>query len=723
MTPDHEPLPLSTSPPPPSITSTETAFVSPLTQTLLNTIPQLNDLFLRPQQPEQFLEEVIPALCKLSNLDNLNLFILLQGKTLTLPVACWKEAPPSNLEKEDLLAQIKTSDNIVQRAISTGQAQYTLPADNNTPAFQDLKHLEPGIATPLVINHKILGILHTFNLSQADLTSPNVTLFQTIANHLVFAMENTRLKVANKKLKAERGALRNRLAEVSTLFTLSQKIASTLNLNEVLDHLVHTIREVADCRACVIFLLDETGQYLEIKAAAGLKLRWKRAARLEVGQGASGKSVQEKRTIYIPDTQQDPEFIFFDRTVRSLMVVPLIYHDKAIGAINLDHTEPNAFVDTQELLLRIAATQAAIAIENALLFGQVSREEQRMRAIIQNMADGLLMIGPDDRIERVNPALCRLVGLAPAEIIGQHIYATNLDPRLKLICTPQIEPDQEAQNPPREFVLPDVMPETFLRVFTTSVIDTDGQVLGEVRVVHDVTKDHTLEQIKNDWLSTISHELRTPLFSIQGFVHLLQDQEDPPSPETQHEFLNIIDREIRQLTHLVTNLLDTNRLTSGLLEIKRQSVYLPTLINQTTAKMKGIARHKNLTLLTELPDALPTIEGDPQRLEQVLTNLIGNAIKFTPEGGKVTLLVTTEPDYILLKVTDTGIGISETDLAHIFDKYYQAKTPSQTKPGSGLGLFISKQLIEAHQGRLWAESQPGQGTSFFIQLPTLKNNT
>ena len=565
------------------------------------------------------------------------------------------------------------------------------------------------LAIPMQSQGNVLGLVEIYDrtakriFSQAD-----IQLADALARQTAIAIERSELFYE----------LRTRLAEVSTFYTLSQKIISTLNLEELLKNLVSTIREIVDCRACVIFLLDETEAFLEIKAASGLKPHWEKRARLAVGQGAAGRSVAEKKTIYIPDTQKDPSFIFFDRAVRSLIVVPMIHQNKAVGAINLDHSLPRAFGKAQERLLSVVAAQAAVTIENATLFNRVRSEEQRTRAIIQHMADGLLMIGPGGIIQSVNSALAMMLGMHPSEIVGQNAHSNDLDYRLAAVCAPATVKARSGVLA-NEVKIPGSNPQV-LRVFASIVTDKLGYPIGEVRVVHDVTKERELEQMKDDLLSTVSHELRTPLFSIRGFVHLLLD-DDPPPPETQRDFLQIIAREANQLANMVTNLLDSNKISSGEVEVTKEPLQLGDIIRRTCQKLQGYALNEAVTPSLDVPPNLPLILGNAQQLEQVFTNIIGNAIKFTPQNGSISItceVVGTR--YIIARIADTGIGISETDLEHIFSRFYQVDHNADAQqPGSGLGLHIARQLVEQHSGQIWAESQPGQGSAFFIKLPIL----
>jgi signal transduction histidine kinase/GAF domain-containing protein len=569
------------------------------------------------------------------------------------------------------------------------------------------------LALPLQLERRIIGLLELYDRQASrPFTPDDVRLLRALAHQTAMAMERTRLF----------NETRQRLNEVSELYTLANEIATNLNLTEVLDAIVQAIRRAMGCRGCCIFLLDAATQMLEIKAAAGLKPEWREAARLRLGEGIAGRAAAEVGPIYLPDTLQDPDYIFFDPEVRSLLAVPLQVKGRVIGVINVDDRVPNAFGSDQERLLTIAAAQAAIAIENARLFSQVLSEKQQTDAIIQCMADGLLMLDRNGVVVSCNPALAMMLDMQWEDVVGQRPSDPGVDPRLQSVCEPATVKERTGVLA-REVEIPRTGPggeplrPRMLRVFSTILNDDADQRMGEVRVVHDVTREREIEEMKNEFFSTTSHELRTPLFSIQGFVRLILEGQVPDG-ETQREFLGIILQQADQLAQLVNNLLNISRLESGMLELERKPVSLLEVLQETVSKLRGIAQEKDIALETDLPASLPSVIGDQDWLEQVVTNLIGNAIKFTPEEGQVVVGVRQSKHEIMVEVTDTGIGIPADALDRIFTKFYRAPHGAGERPeGTGLGLYIAQQIIKAHGGRIWAESTLGQGSTFRFTLP------
>ena len=623
------------------------------------------------------------------------------------PLHTWRKLNvPIHISKDPIGQQLlKATRPIIGRADpnkSTGDLVWQIP--QGSPDYKTIWGVV--LAVPLETEKRVTGLLEVYDKNPNRNFSPDdIQLCRILATQTTLALERARLF----------DETRQRLSEVATLYTMAQRIAGNLDLQMVLDTIVDSLRHALGCRGCCIFLIDPSGQNLEIKAASGLKPHWRKMAKLRLGEGAAGRAAAEARTVYLPDTAQEPGFIFFDEEVRSLMVAPLLAHGGVIGTINVDDDQPNAFGSAQERLLTIIAAQAGIAVENARLFANVSKQQQQTQAIVQYMADGLLLIDGQGFIVTCNPALAMMLDMHPGQIVGQRVHSPDLPPRLADIIGTTTHRARTGVLS-KEVTIETPRPRT-LQIFSTTVIDDSGTPIGEVRVVHDITRERELEQLKDDFMSTISHELRTPLFSIQGFVQIMMGDENL-DPATHKEFLTIIQNQAVQLGEMVNNLLDLSKFDEGKLELERKPVAMLDLIHQTTLKLQGFAHQQKVKVVLKLPALLPTISGDAQRLEQVLTNLIGNAIKFTDAGGQVLVTAYTSDGELQVEVKDNGIGIPQEALDQIFSRFYQVEDKSERSArGSGLGLHIAQRIVKGHGGRIWAESKTGRGSTFCFTLP------
>jgi PAS domain S-box-containing protein len=327
----------------------------------------------------------------------------------------------------------------------------------------------------------------------------------------------------------------------------------------------------------------------------------------------------------------------------------------------------------------------------------------------------------DDTVLEANDTFYDLTGYTPEEIINKTGAEIGIwaDREEHDKTTAMIKNKGSIRN--LEQILRKKSGETGTWLLSAEIVTINSE-LCILTVTTDITerkkaeeKLRQLDKMKSEFLSNISHELRTPLQSIGGFTKLLMDGQVPDAA-TQQEFLQIIDREALHLGNLINGLLDMSRLEAGRFQINRRLVPIRDYFIDPIKSFYSLARQKNITLSTTIPEQLPEMEVDGDRLRQVLINLLGNAIKFSDPGGSVMVKVEKQPDQLLFEVSDHGIGISEEAKKHLFERFYRAEG-EVVRGGTGLGLYISKQIIEAHGGHIRAESELGKGSTFSFTLP------
>ncbi len=357
------------------------------------------------------------------------------------------------------------------------------------------------------------------------------------------------------------------------------------------------------------------------------------------------------------------------------------------------------------------------------------QSEQKYRSIFENVQDIFYRVDPAGIITEISPSVERC-GYKRERLIGTPIVDLyeNPDDRATLL---------EAVLEQGEVVDYEIRLKTadgritYTSVSTHVVRGPDGEFAGVEGALRDINerkqaeeallrqaeRERELYRKQSEFVSTASHELRTPLHSIRGFTKLLLDGK-VDDPETQHEFLTIVDEQSGQLTALVNDLLDVTRIEAGRMELQKEPLALHELVTRTITEFKTMAQEKAITIQTDLPPDLPYVEGDRGRLGQVLTNLVGNAIKFSDTEGTITIRASLEGVDLVVTVRDQGIGIPSEALPHLFDRFYQVDS-SSTRPqgGTGLGLYISKQIVEAHGGRIWVDTKLGEGSTFSFAIP------
>jgi two-component system, OmpR family, phosphate regulon sensor histidine kinase PhoR len=387
--------------------------------------------------------------------------------------------------------------------------------------------------------------------------------------------------------------------------------------------------------------------------------------------------------------------------VRSAALVPLLSRGHFLGLLALCWTEPHRLDREQEALLGLAGNQIAGALEAALRLEEAERAAGEARAVFYAIADGVLLTDPFGRVTAMNRALEALTGWTEAEARGRP-YAEVLPIATDQVGGPADLVSRYGRRVP-------------VAVSSAPIFDNRARVVGGVDVIRDVSKEREIDEVKSALISTVSHELRTPLTLIHGFAELLVLR-DMPVERQRASAVEILDAS-RRLARLIDDLLSVSRMESGRLVLDPRPLDLAAVVERILSPFRAMAaRH---TLRASVPAGLPVVWGDPDKVEQILTNLVGNAIKYSPGGGEVLVTVERGEASVQVSVRDQGIGMSPRDMGQLFEKFYRVDREEVRRAGgTGLGLYITKRLVEMHGGRLWAESWPGVGSVFHFTLPT-----
>jgi signal transduction histidine kinase len=401
--------------------------------------------------------------------------------------------------------------------------------------------------------------------------------------------------------------------------------------------------------------------------------------------------------------------------------LPLIARQTVVGAIFIFRGYAGLFSANDRALLRAFADQAAIAVQNAQLYTQISQEKDRLDALLDSTADGMLILDSAHKVERGNPAMARLLGITPQEMTGkQHnevIQWANPPQGLTLEAaeaggwplTPHaqlyVEGDLKRSDP---------NPPTPVGITYAPLVTQEGKLLNVIATVRDITRFRQAEELKTTFVSIISHELKTPVALIKGYVSTLRREDARWDRRVVNDSLQVIEEEADRLTLMIENLLDASRLAAGGMAIKRSDVLLSDLARRLSARFQiQTTQH---TLKTDFPPDFPVILADETRLEQVISNLILNSIKYAP-GGEIVVSGQVRPEQVIVCVSDQGPGIAPQDIPHIFDRFYRAPDMARLTKGAGLGLFLAKSIVEAHGGRIWVDPESGQGARICFSLP------
>jgi PAS domain S-box-containing protein len=503
-----------------------------------------------------------------------------------------------------------------------------------------------------------------------------------------------------REVKRTTASLERRLGELETLVKLGRDVTGTLELKKVLTNVVAAAVELTGAEEGSLLLLDETNNELYMEAGHNFEEGFARTLRLPVDDTLAGQVVQSGKPLVI---NQDLRKIKTAYLVRALIYVPLRIKEHIIGVLGVDNRERQlSFTEHHALLMSVLADYAAVAIENARLYQLSEAERNKFEATFRNIEDGVIILDEDDRILFINQAMKEAFDLEIVNAEGKPVLEVILHPDFRSLLS---RSSKEALNY-HEINFDDG------RIFNAQYTPIPG--IGSAITLQDISYLKELDQMKSDFVHTVSHDLRSPLTAVLGYTELIERVGE--LSEQQLEFLQHIKNSVQNITVLVNDLLDLGRLEAGF-DTRREVVKLDGILKYTLDNYQPQIVERKIDLSVDISKGLLPVRGNPIRLRQMLDNLIGNAIKYTPERGKVAIATHVEDHQVILQISDTGPGIPPNEQSRIFDKFYRASNVPDDIRGSGLGLAIVKTIVDSHQGRIWVKSTEGRGSTFFVVLP------
>ncbi len=347
-----------------------------------------------------------------------------------------------------------------------------------------------------------------------------------------------------------------------------------------------------------------------------------------------------------------------------------------------------------------------MADELNFTMNEMSVEKSKIETVLLYMADGVVAFNSDGVLIHINPAAMRLLGITKESVGGFDEFFSKLGADVTMgqfLYLGKEMTELSIDYAERHFM-------AYL-----APIESEGRVTGVVCVFQDYTKQQKLENARREFVANVSHELRTPITVIKSYTETLMDYRE--HDETEKNFFEVIDSETDRMTRLISDLLALSRLDNGS-EMKKAPFSLRELLLSSCRRMNVEAKKRGQTISESIDEFMPEVIGDRDRIDQVVVNIIGNALKYTPDGGTIEVFGKCESDAALITVKDNGIGIPEADLPHIFERFYRVdKARSRSAGGTGLGLAIAKEIVDAHGGEISIKSTEGEGTAVYIRLP------
>ena len=550
------------------------------------------------------------------------------------------------------------------------------------------------------------------------------------------------------------------LRRLEGLYAIDRTVSQSLDLEVILAQALEKICEVLVVEAGGFYLLEADGETMVLRVHRGLSPAFAEAVgRIRLGEGVSGQAAALRRPVAMamadyPTPRLAP--ILEAMGIRYLASAPVISRGRTLGAINVGSRRARPFTAEELDLLGSIGQQVGASVENARLFKQVERAKAEWENTFDAMPDLVAIVDGEYHLVRVNRAMAERLSVAPEDLVGQRCYAVMHGTDAPWPGCPH--PHALATGRPTTLELEDPHLGGIFHVTTSPLVDADGRAAWCVHIVRDITEMKRLEEearerqrfedisrAKSAFIATMSHELRTPLNSVIGFSELLLEQKVAPLTEKQARYIGHIHQSGKHLLDLINDILDVSRVEAGRIELARQPLPLDQAAEASLALARPQAEKAGVALGSEIPPDLTPVLADPVRLRQILFNLLSNGIKFTPEGGRITVTARQVPgarcqgsgtdsepptpdprsltpatgEWLEVAVADTGIGIKAEDIPKLFKEFGQLEAgKAAEKRGTGLGLALTKKLVELHGGQIWVESEgEGRGSTFAFTLP------
>jgi PAS domain S-box-containing protein len=564
------------------------------------------------------------------------------------------------------------------------------------------------IGAPLVARGEVVGALTVDSHEPGAYSDADARVVAAFADHAAIAVANAWLWQQAQQ----------RLDEIAFLYETGQALTASLELDDVLHSLMDRVREYFRMEAASVAMVDEETGDLVFRVASGAAAADVVGLRLKAGQGVAGWVAISGQPALVPAVRRDTRFYrgVDEKTgfhTRALMAVPIKLGQKTIGVIEAINPQEGRLEDGDLRLLMNVATLAASAIQNARHFTRARDAEQRYASLFENSADPIIITDASGLITDVNRKMCEMLGYGKEDLLGRDIASLHQDP--------DATRERLAQALEGESIFYNVETVTHdgthlpFEVRATRVFHGDTPFVQWV--CHDLTERLKLERVRRDLTHMIIHDLRNPLSSIMSSLDLIRTAlMDKTITIPVDQLFAIAERSGQRLYLLIDSILDLARLEDGRARLARKRLNVQHMVREVVDQMRPTATARELHLESRIPSQLPSLLGDRNLLQRVLLNLLDNAMKFTPPGGKIRVEVDQpDADTLLFAVSDTGPGIPPEHHGRIFERF--TRLEREEARGTGLGLALCRLAVEAHGGHIWVESEPGQGATFKFVLP------
>jgi PAS domain S-box-containing protein len=509
------------------------------------------------------------------------------------------------------------------------------------------------------------------------------------------------------------------------LLEISRAITAQLDLGEVLRRILHASVVMIAAQVGLIALRNEQDDLFYVRAYSGISADKVPLLNQKLQELVLGTNRGFEYEFLNAKLREMAELI--DEELKQSVAMPLVFAEKPLGLLIVFRSYQSHITPNDLQIMQSFADQAAIAVNNAQLYERINQERQRLAAILQYSGDGVMLLDASLAIMQVNRAFEQITGWSEEAAVGrifdeviiwQRIYQPDLRDAI-LQGFPRKKPP--TSSPETLYVEGDLQRRDgmvmSIGITYSPLYNSEGSVTNFIANVRDITSFRKVQEMQNVFISTVSHELRTPVALIKGYASTLNRQDAQWDMTVVHQSLAVIEEEADRLTDLIDDLLTASKIQAeNTVSLQLADVRLDALGEQAVERIKTqTTRHE---FVLSFQQDFPSLQADGRRLRQVIDNLLTNAIKYSPNNGKITVGGRYTDQNVTFFVRDEGVGIPETELSRVFERFYRVdgNLTRKTK-GTGLGLYLAKAIVEAHHGEIFVKSAPGKGSTFYFTIP------
>ncbi len=651
---------------------------------------------------------------------------------------------------------------LVPAAVRLGQLIYASDVSQDERYVPSNSRTRSELVVPLLTANGTIGVLDLQSSELNAFTGRDRRILSAFADRVAAAIENRQLYAEIHRYTDElEQRVVERTIDLSVRNAVAGTLSSSLDMDEMLNGVLQTTVEQLNVMGGAIYLLSTDGTALNMVAHFGVT---EDALNLVTGIAPLNSDLQLG---WSADGEGPTKDLTQLTGISAVISVPIWHQEQVQGIITLVHGQPRPWRSDETRMLDAIGRQIGVALANVRLYGEAVRGEAHIRTILQSVADGLLVFDHSANLVLMNPAAEALFSFYPAEKGGPQLAAFQLWKWLQAL-NPALDPINEFALPTESLINEsgtnfasqcglqkcigadrddmawpcwlarrgpsDMMvrqcgvyariPRRSIQARSAEVRDADGYTLGTVIVLHDVTYYRELDELKGRFVSTVSHELRTPLSAIMLQVSTLLKYYDRFEESERREMLGEIQQQAQVLRELIEDILELSRFDAKRATPQKRWFDLLEHCRGIMAELRPVVEEKQLLIRLNSEAGHCEVYGDPNQLMRAFRNLFSNALKYTPEGGKVSVDLLEANGEMQIVVQDTGIGIPPEEQIYVFDRFYRAENASRIASGTGLGLAITKEILDLHDGHIDLISVPGQGSTFTMCLPLIdRGNT